>query len=46
MNKRDSSFEKWGEKFPLDVIDFNGTNIAFIESPDGALIEMVETKGR
>ena len=39
-------FKERGEKIPLDLFDFHGTNIAFIESPDGALIELVETKAK
>lgn len=37
-------FKERGEKLPLDLFDYRGTNIAFIESPNGALIELVEIK--
>lgn len=34
--------KKSGVKVVRDIFDFRGTNIAFIESPDGVLIELVE----
>ena len=46
LTKEVARFKERGEQLPLDIIDFRGTNIAFIKSPDGALIEMVEVKER
>jgi|TARA_Y100000310_G_C20671875_1_gene810754 predicted enzyme related to lactoylglutathione lyase len=46
LGKEVARFKERGERLPLDIIDFYGTDIAFIESPDGALIEMVEVKAR
>ena len=34
--------KKEGVRIVRDIFDFRGTNIAFIESPDGVLIELVE----
>ena len=39
-------FEERGEKIPVKMYDYRGTNIAYIESSEGALIELVETKGK
>lgn len=46
LGKEMARFEKRGEKLPVKMYDYQGTNIAYIESPEGALIELVETKSK
>jgi catechol 2,3-dioxygenase-like lactoylglutathione lyase family enzyme len=46
LGKEMERFEKRGEKLPVKMYDYKGTNIAYIESPEGALIELVETKAK
>ena len=45
LAKEMARFEERGEKIPVKMYDYRGTNIAYIESDEGALIELVETKG-
>ena len=46
LAKEMARFEERGEKLPVKMYDYRGTNIAYIESSEGALIELVETKER
>lgn len=46
LAKEMARFEERGEKLPVKMYNYQGTNIAYIESDEGALIELVETKPR
>ena len=45
LAKEMARIKERGEKIVAKMHDYRGTNYAYIESPEGALIELAETKG-